>query len=89
MGCDEIDVAGGLVGEPINVTKAKTVDLDVPAESELVIEGLISTEYVEPEANLGAGRCISARSIDWWRLGTHRWAFMGFQSLAPANQTSF
>ncbi|MBL24233.1 MAG: carboxylase [Rhodospirillaceae bacterium] len=53
MGFDEVDVAGGLVGEPINVTKAKTIDLNVPAESEVVIEGLISTEYVEPEAPFG------------------------------------
>ena len=52
MGVDEIDIAGGLVGAPINVTKCKTIDLTVPAESELVVEGLISTEYVEPEAPL-------------------------------------
>ena len=53
IGVDEMDVAGGLAGAPINVVKAKTVDLLVPAESELVIEGLIDTEYVEPEAPFG------------------------------------
>src|SRR6266404_322398 len=42
---DELHVAGGLVGAPINVVKAKTVDLLVPAESEIVIEGWIDTEY--------------------------------------------
>ena len=50
---DEIDVAGGLVGSPINVVKAKTVDLLVPAEAEIVIEGFIDTEYLEPEAPFG------------------------------------
>jgi UbiD family decarboxylase len=50
---DEFGVAGGLVGEPIAVCKAKTVDLMVPAEAELVIEGWIDTEYVEPEAPFG------------------------------------
>src|ERR1019366_10585440 len=35
------------------VVKAKTVDLLVPAEAEIVIEGLIDTEYVEPEAPFG------------------------------------
>ena len=50
---DEFDVAGGLAGAPINVVKAKTVDLLVPAEAEIVIEGLIDTEYVEPEAPFG------------------------------------
>jgi len=50
---DELHVAGALVGAPINVVKAKTVDLLVPAESEIVVEGLIDTEYLEPEAPFG------------------------------------
>ena len=53
IGVDEFTVAGGLAGEPINVVRARTVDLLVPAESELVIEGLIDTEYLEPEAPFG------------------------------------
>jgi 4-hydroxy-3-polyprenylbenzoate decarboxylase len=53
IGVDEFTVAGGLAGEPINVVRARTVDLLVPAEAELVIEGLIDTEYVEPEAPFG------------------------------------
>jgi 4-hydroxy-3-polyprenylbenzoate decarboxylase len=53
IGVDELDVAGGLAGAPINVVKAKTVDLLVPAEAEIVIEGLIDTEYCEPEAPFG------------------------------------
>ena len=50
---DELHVAGGLVGAPINVVKAKTVDLLIPAEAEIVIEGLIDTEELEPEAPFG------------------------------------
>jgi UbiD family decarboxylase len=50
---DELHVAGALVGMPINVVKAKTVDLLVPAEAEIVIEGLINTEELEPEAPFG------------------------------------
>ena len=50
---DEVHVAGALVGAPINVVKAKTVDLLVPAEAEIVIEGFIDTEYLEPEAPFG------------------------------------
>ena len=53
VGVDEIAVAGGLAGAPINVVKARTVDLLVPAEAEIVIEGLIDTEYLEPEAPFG------------------------------------
>jgi UbiD family decarboxylase len=50
---DELAVAGGLAGGPINVVRAKTVDLLVPAEAEIVIEGLINTELLEPEAPFG------------------------------------
>jgi UbiD family decarboxylase len=50
---DEIGVAGGLAGQPINMVRAHSVDLLVPAESELVIEGLIDTEWLEPEAPFG------------------------------------
>ena len=53
VGVDELTVAGGLAGGPINVVKARTVDLLVPAEAEIVIEGLIDTEYCEPEAPFG------------------------------------
>ena len=50
---DEMAVAGGLAGEPIRLTKAVSVDLDVPADSEIVIEGLIDPEFLEPEAPFG------------------------------------
>ena len=50
---DELHVAGGLVGTPINVVRAKTVNLLVPAEAEIVVEGYIDTEYLEPEAPFG------------------------------------
>ncbi|OGA47569.1 MAG: carboxylase [Betaproteobacteria bacterium RIFCSPLOWO2_12_FULL_63_13] len=53
IGVDEIGVAGGLAGGPINLVRGKTVDLKVPAEAEIVIEGLIDTEHVEPEAPFG------------------------------------
>lgn len=38
---DELELAGGLLGEPLETTEAETVDLDVPASAELVIEGTI------------------------------------------------
>ena len=53
IGVDEFDVAGGLAGAPIQIAKAHTVDLNVPAESEIVIEGLIDLEWLEPEAPFG------------------------------------
>src|SRR6202030_2504741 len=50
---DELAVAGGLAGGPINVVRAKTVDLLVPAEGEIVIGRVINTELLEPEAPSG------------------------------------
>jgi UbiD family decarboxylase len=50
---DELAVAGAIAGGPINVVRCKTVDLLVPAEAEIVIEGLINTEMLEPEAPFG------------------------------------
>ena len=50
---DELSVAGALAGAPINVVRGKTVDLLIPAEAEIVIEGLIDTEFLEPEAPFG------------------------------------
>ena len=53
IGVEELAVAGGLAGEPINVVRARTVDLVVPAEAELVIEGFVDTEHLEPEGPFG------------------------------------
>ena len=50
---DELAVAGGLVSAAINLVQAKTVDLLVPAEAEIVIEGFVDTDYLEPEAPFG------------------------------------
>ena len=52
-GLDELAVAGALVGAPINAVRAKTVDLLVPAEAEIVVEGFIDTRWLEPEAPFG------------------------------------
>ncbi len=41
FGEDEYEVMGGLLQEPLRVTKAKTVDVMVPADAEVVIEGRI------------------------------------------------
>jgi 4-hydroxy-3-polyprenylbenzoate decarboxylase len=53
LGVDEMEVAGGLAGEPMNMVRARTVDLMVPAEAEVVIEGLIDPELLEPEGPFG------------------------------------
>jgi 4-hydroxy-3-polyprenylbenzoate decarboxylase len=49
----EYPVAGGIAGEPVELVRCKTVDLLVPARSEIIIEGMISTEEIEPEGPFG------------------------------------
>ncbi len=50
---DEFDIAGGIAGEPVELVKCKTVDLEVPASAEVIIEGEVSTSELEPEAPFG------------------------------------
>jgi UbiD family decarboxylase len=50
---DEMAVAGGLAGAPIRIVRAVCVDLYVPADAEIVIEGLIDSESLEPEGPFG------------------------------------
>ncbi len=55
-GCDEIEVATAMAdsqhrGE-LAMVKCKTVDIEVPAGSEIVLEGVVSTE-LEPEGPFG------------------------------------
>lgn len=52
-GVDEYGIAGALNGAPVPVVKAETVDCMVPAFAEIVIEGRIRTDFLEPEAPFG------------------------------------
>ena len=50
---DELALAGGLMGAPVKLVKCQTVDLEVPATSEIVLEGIIPTNYMEEEGPYG------------------------------------
>jgi len=52
-GVDEYAVAGGMAGEPMELVRCKTVDIEVPARAEVIIEGYLPTDEVEPEAPFG------------------------------------
>ncbi len=40
-GVSEIDIAGGLMGKPVELVKCVTSDLMVPADAEIIIEGVV------------------------------------------------
>ncbi len=43
-GQDEMGIAGAIAGEPIPMVKCETVDLEVPADAEIVLEGEVSPD---------------------------------------------
>ena len=69
MGDYEFDVAGALRGAPLRVVKAETIDIEVPADAEIVIE----TEYTGEMAEEGpfnefTGYQSEKRDAPIWRV---------------------
>src|ERR671937_242096 len=50
---DEFMLAGFLRGEPVELVRAKTVDLDVPANAEIVLEGYVQRGELTTEGPFG------------------------------------
>src|SRR6266702_905578 len=50
---DEFMLAGFLRGEPVELVQAKTVDLEVPANAEIVLEGYIAKDELTEEGPFG------------------------------------
>lgn len=50
---EEYGVAGGIAGAPVELVQCKTVDLQVPANAEIVIEGRMPTDELEMEGPFG------------------------------------
>lgn len=53
FGVDELELSGGLLGEGVRMVDCETIDLEVPAEAELVIEGEVLPGRLEPEGPFG------------------------------------
>jgi 4-hydroxy-3-polyprenylbenzoate decarboxylase len=73
LGDDEFEVAGALLGEPLELTKCETIDLEVPAQAEIVVEcvldpqsevneGLVS-EFSGLFHDYGAGPVLTTRCM--------------------------
>ena len=91
---DELAVAGGLAGEAVELVKCRTVDLEVPAHAEIVIEGVIPTDALEPEGPFGEFTgFMSAPAITLFMevtAITHRRdaIYQGFVSQFPPSESS-
>jgi len=49
----ELEIAGAFLGEPLEVVKAETVDLVVPAHAEIIIEGIVPPKKRQYEGPFG------------------------------------
>ena len=91
---DELSVAGGLAKAPVELVKCKTVDLEVPANAEIVIEGIIPTDSLEPEGPFGEFTgFMASRAVTLFMevtAITHRRdaIYQGFVSQFPPSESS-
>jgi UbiD family decarboxylase len=53
MEVDELDIAGALLGEPVPLVKCRTIDIEVSANAEYVLEGEILADVHEDEGPYG------------------------------------
>jgi UbiD family decarboxylase len=93
-GKDEMNFAGGLKGEPIELVRCKTVDLHVPATTEFIIEGEIAPDEFDDEGPFGefAGYMapVDKRPVAKITAITHRKnpIFYGYTSQMPPSEST-
>ncbi len=75
-GVDELSVSGGILGEPVRMVKCETIDVEVPADAELILEGEIIPGELRHEGPFGEvpGTYAEADDCDVFHLKaiTHR-----------------
>jgi 2,5-furandicarboxylate decarboxylase 1 len=76
FGVDELSISGGLLGDPVRLVKCKTIDVEVPADAELILEGEILLGEMRDEGPFGEvpGTYAEADQTEVFRVKaiTHR-----------------
>ena len=76
MDVDELDVAGALLGRPVEVVRCRSINVRVPAQAEYVLEGEILADTLEDEGPYGEytgySTSRSTRNVFVVRTITHR-----------------
>jgi UbiD family decarboxylase len=90
LGDDECDSIGGLLGEPLRLVKCKSVDLEVPAGAEIVIEAELDPKDIVQEGpvsefhgfyvDYGAAIAASVRCITHRKDAIYQAILPGFAS---------
>ena len=93
-GVDEMTLAGGMMGSPVGMVRCKTVDLMVPADAEIIIEGEIHPGEIENEGPFGefAGYMggVGPRPVARITAITHRDQpiYYGYTSQMPPSEST-
>jgi 2,5-furandicarboxylate decarboxylase 1 len=75
MGVDETEIAGAIRGKPIEVVKCETIDVEVPASAEVVIEGV--TVPGEKADDGPFGEVVGTYGVTWYGpRNLSKWAFV-------------
>jgi 4-hydroxy-3-polyprenylbenzoate decarboxylase len=89
FGCDELGIAGGLQGYPVEICKAKTIDAYAVANSEWVLEGYLLPERVwetEEAAKVGKEKRVPFFP-EWTGYMGRAWKAPKFQVTAITHRT--
>jgi len=81
-GLDEFDIAGGYLGQPVRLVKCETVDLEVPADAEIVLEGHIPAHVREEEGPFSEFQ-------DYYITGTGRNPVVEYQCMTRRHDAIF
>jgi UbiD family decarboxylase len=93
-GADEMEIAGALQGKPVEMVRARTVDLLVPANAEIVIEGEVHPGETDVEGPFGefAGYMgpVSQKPVARITAITHRKSpiYYGMASQMPPSEST-
>ena len=94
-GMQEMAVAGGLMGTPLEMVKCTTSDILVPANAEIIIEGLVDPSERDTEGpfgeNLGFMAGVSKKPVARITAITHRKdpIYYGMSSQMPPSESTF
>ncbi len=93
-GADEMEIAGGMMGAPVRMVKCKTIDMMVPADAEIIVEGEVHPGETEIEGPFGesAGDMSEAKPRSVVRITaiTHRRnpIYYGYTSQMPPSEST-
>lgn len=81
-GLDEFEIAGGYLGQPVPLVKCETVDLEVPANAEIVLEGFIPPHIREDEGPFSEFQ-------DYYATGTGKNPIVEYQCMTRRHDAIF